>query len=226
MNWEDNCSNTYNPSQTDSDNDKKGDVCDTDIDNDGVSNAAGIVDDNGNLVISKFPQSEDKNIFSPNNSNNSNDGNQQPHVSVYIETEQKGNDPYNYSFAAKVEGTRESLERDFGDGTFGEGEITQHSFPGPGTYIINIYVKGKQGKAIGKATIIIPEAQKKGHGLQIQSSNLGGYNPQTLEAKVETNNSIETIERSINNTEATTLSPTQKYTKILQEPGIYTITAK
>jgi hypothetical protein len=34
----DNCPHTYNPSQSNFDNDKYGDVCDTDTDNDGIKN--------------------------------------------------------------------------------------------------------------------------------------------------------------------------------------------
>lgn len=41
----DSCPNAYNPSQTDTDKDGIGDVCDDDIDGDGVKNAIGIVDD-------------------------------------------------------------------------------------------------------------------------------------------------------------------------------------
>lgn len=48
-NHEDNCPYSYNPSQKDMDQDGKGDVCDTDIDGDGVSNAANLIDEHGNL---------------------------------------------------------------------------------------------------------------------------------------------------------------------------------
>jgi len=55
-NTKDNCPNTYNPNQTDTNHDGIGDVCSDDIDGDGIKNPIGIVDDNGNVDISKRPQ--------------------------------------------------------------------------------------------------------------------------------------------------------------------------
>jgi hypothetical protein len=40
----DNCPNTYNPNQIDTDTDGIGDVCDSDIDGDGLTNPIGIID--------------------------------------------------------------------------------------------------------------------------------------------------------------------------------------
>ncbi len=45
-NHEDNCPYTYNPSQNDLDGYGIGDVCDDDIDGDGLKNPVGLVDDN------------------------------------------------------------------------------------------------------------------------------------------------------------------------------------
>jgi len=51
MNAQDNCPNSYNSHQTDTDHDGIGDVCDDDIDEDTIKNPIGIVDDNGNINI-------------------------------------------------------------------------------------------------------------------------------------------------------------------------------
>lgn len=48
-NHEDNCPYTYNPSQNDLDSYGIGDVCDDDIDGDGLKNPVGLVDDNWNI---------------------------------------------------------------------------------------------------------------------------------------------------------------------------------
>lgn len=51
INSKDSCPNDYNPNQVDTDKDGIGDVCDDDIDGDGVKNAVGIVDDLGHINI-------------------------------------------------------------------------------------------------------------------------------------------------------------------------------
>jgi len=62
-NAKDSCPNTYNPQQKDTDKDSIGDVCDDDIDGDGVKNAIGIVDDNGQIDITKRTTSTDNCLF-------------------------------------------------------------------------------------------------------------------------------------------------------------------
>ena len=50
----DNCPYDYNPSQKDTDNDNMGDVCDDDIDGDGIKNPIGAVDESGNINIASY----------------------------------------------------------------------------------------------------------------------------------------------------------------------------
>ena len=56
-NQQDNCPHDHNPSQKDFDQDKIGDVCDDDIDNDGIKNPKGIVDESGNTNVKKIRHS-------------------------------------------------------------------------------------------------------------------------------------------------------------------------
>lgn len=60
INSEDNCPATYNPSQTDTDDDGLGDVCDNDIDNDGLTHPVGIVDEWNTINIALIDQTEDQ----------------------------------------------------------------------------------------------------------------------------------------------------------------------
>lgn len=62
-NAKDSCPNTYSPQQKDTDKDGIGDVCDDDIDGDGVKNPVGIVDDNGNIDIAKRTKEMDDCLF-------------------------------------------------------------------------------------------------------------------------------------------------------------------
>jgi hypothetical protein len=56
-NAQDNCPYAYNPNQLNLNGNKKGNVCDDDIDGDGQKNPLGLVDDNDNIII----QIRDKN---------------------------------------------------------------------------------------------------------------------------------------------------------------------
>lgn len=66
-NKDDNCPNTYNPSQKDTDQDHIGDVCDDDIDGDGVKNPIGIVDEWWGIILPIWNQQADNCLFIKNN---------------------------------------------------------------------------------------------------------------------------------------------------------------
>lgn len=66
LNPQDNCQNTYNPNQDDTDWDKQGDVCDDDIDWDGIKNPRYIVDANGNINATLLTSTWDNCIFKKN----------------------------------------------------------------------------------------------------------------------------------------------------------------
>lgn len=63
LNNDDVCPNSYDPLQRDTDNDGVGNVCDDDIDGDGIWNPIGIVDHRDNVVISMYDPTMDNCLF-------------------------------------------------------------------------------------------------------------------------------------------------------------------
>lgn len=76
-NSQDNCPNYYNPSQTDTDSDTIWDVCDDDIDGDGINNPIGIVDERGGTNINLRTNSTDNCLFVQNNNQDDHNNNYQ-----------------------------------------------------------------------------------------------------------------------------------------------------
>lgn len=66
LNAQDNCLYDYNPTQKDSSNNEVGDVCDDDIDGDGIKNPKGIVDETGRINVRLLKENEDNCLFTPN----------------------------------------------------------------------------------------------------------------------------------------------------------------
>jgi len=60
VNIQDNCPYDYNPQQRDMNHNGKGNVCDEDIDGDGIKNPLGIVDDNDVIIIGKWDNKADQ----------------------------------------------------------------------------------------------------------------------------------------------------------------------
>ena len=77
LNKNDNCPNSYNPTQTDTDKDKIWDVCDNDIDGDGIKNPIGIIDERGSINISIRTSQTDNCLFIQNSNQKDNNNNYQ-----------------------------------------------------------------------------------------------------------------------------------------------------
>lgn len=76
-NKRDNCPRTYNPNQANNDRDNMGDVCDDDIDGDGIMNPIGIVDARASIDSSLWTNTTDNCLFVNNKNQSDNDNDRQ-----------------------------------------------------------------------------------------------------------------------------------------------------
>jgi len=184
-NAEDNSPNTYNPSQKDTDNDGIGDVLDDDIDNDGIKNPIGIVDDEGKIDISKRTENTDNCLFIINT--NQQDANKnyigdacettENQIGIYIDIAAlEGIAPLTTTFTAVTEWQLNDIVRDFGDGTQGNGNPINHTFLSPGIYNIQALAKGSNADAKAQIIVVVGGQKWDDKAMQTRASNIGGKN--------------------------------------------------
>ncbi|MCX6825326.1 MAG: PKD domain-containing protein [candidate division SR1 bacterium] len=182
-NSKDSCSNTYNPSQKDSDHDGIGDVCDDDIDNDTIKNPIGIVDDEGKIDISKRSKTMDNCLFMVNtnqeDSSKNNIGdiceNTTNQIGLYINIDKlEGSAPVTTTFSAISTGDIKDIIRDFGDGTQGKGSRIIHTFNLPGMYNVQALAEGSTSNAKAQVIVIIGGEAGDNKALQAKATIVGG----------------------------------------------------
>lgn len=183
INEKDSCPNTYNPTQKDTDNDKIGDVCDDDIDGDGIKNPIGIVDEEGKIDISKRTKNIDNCLFIVNtgqqdsNQNGIGDAceNTNNQIGLYINIDKmKWSAPLTTTFTAISKGNVSGVNRDFGDGTQGQGKSVMHTFLLPGMYNVQAIAKWSTIDAKAQTIVIIWGQRGNDQALQTRASVVGG----------------------------------------------------
>ncbi len=146
-NERDSCLHAYNPNQRDSDADGIGDVCDDDIDGDGITNTIGVVDDQGNLLPERVKTSKDNCIFvqNPKQTNGDKDGfwdrcdpdNPDIQAALMIQADPRiGVVPTEVVFTSAALGKIEQLDWTFGDDFFANGAWPVHTYTDVGRFSV------------------------------------------------------------------------------------------
>ncbi|MFA5748328.1 MAG: PKD domain-containing protein, partial [Candidatus Absconditabacterales bacterium] len=233
-NIKDNCPNDYNPNQNDTNKNGIGDVCGDDIDGDGIKNPIGIVDDEGRINIKLRTTKTDNCLFIKNldqtdiNKNGIGDicENENNMLGLYINVEKiNGSAPITVNFDAITKGTTKEINWDFGDGEYGIGQKTSHTYIDPGFYIVKANAKGTNNDANAQITLIVGGNIDEQKAIQIKTDKIGGNIPLEISLSASTIGKVDELIRNIGDTKITT-KPNQSFKKIFNENGKYIATVK
>ena len=235
LNAQDSCPNHYSPSQTDTDNDNIWDVCDPDIDGDGISNPIGIVDNKWNIDISKRDSEVDNCLFIPNPEQEiqtweifgdlCREWIEQ--VAMMIAPERiQWSSPLELNIQALTRWPVTDIVRDMGDWKLREWEQINHTYTNPGIYNITAQAQWPQNTAIAKTTVIVWVENKNKHSLQIQASPTTATAPANITLSTESNGDIDQIVRDFGDGSTTTRTNSQSFTRQFSTAWTRTITAQ
>ncbi len=232
----DNCPNTYNPSQKDTDQDNIWDVCDDDIDGDGIKNAVGIIDEEEKIDIAKRNATTDNCLWTKNTTQEDTNLNgigdtcekTNEQLGIYINIgEIKGSAPVTTTFTAVTQWSVREVQRDFGDETQGTWAIITHTFSTPGMY--NVQAKAIWATTQAKAQIIVIIGGTIGdqNTLQTRASMIGWWlNTQSLLSASSLGDADE-IQRTFSRENISNKKPiNESFQKLFSQSGQHLVLAK
>jgi len=215
-NHKDNCPNHYNPQQRDANKNGIGNVCDDDIDGDGIKNPIGIVDDNDTIVISKRTEHMDNCLFVINPDQQDSNGNGigdacediQKYIGVYIDIDKlTWIAPLTTTFTAITSGEEiQNTLRDFGDGYQKEGNPAIHTFLSPWVYNVEVRVQSEHNEAKAYIRVIIWWEKGNTNTLQARANSIGDKHTKEITLSTIAIGSFDHIERSFPKEHQTLLS--------------------
>lgn len=236
VNAEDNCPYDYNPSQKDTAKNGIGDVCDEDIDGDGIKNPRWIVDETWRINVRLLPQNQDNCLFTPNTDQQDSNNDDiwdacipgQDALAMYIAIQTIGDQaPLTVTIDAV---TRWSvigdIQRDMGDGSTKKGQSITHTYNNPWLYVVHAYAQWTKNNAVAKTTIIVGQSNTQQRGIQIQADTNNGSIGSDINFSANTIGDIEYIQRDFGDNIRINRQPGQSITRQYSQAGIYTVTAR
>jgi len=235
-NMHDNCPNHYNPHQTDTDDDWIWDVCDDDIDGDGILNPIWIVDDLWNIVISKRKKWTDNCLFIVNSNQLDNNHNWQwdacedgkNYLWMYIKTDNLiSTAPISVNFEAITKWhIKWDIYRNFGDWTTIKWKKVSHEFTKQWLYYITAYAEWINNNATAATTILVWKNAIENYWLQISANKISWNIPTEIKFKANAKWYYDKFERDFGDWKKITRLDTKNIIKIFKNEKSNIVTLK
>jgi len=235
-NFLDNCPNSYNPNQLDTENDGLWNVCDDDIDGDGVKNPIGIVDAFGRINISVMTDWTDNCLFVINPDQAVSQGSglwdvcvdtEREHIALYIDVKTKfGQAPLSVTFDAVTKWDYKEILWNMWDWTFLKWPKVSYTFLEPWIYVVSASAKGLNSQANAKVTVVVWDTLDSSYFLSIKANKVGWIAPLDVKFMWEVPLVVDYVqwdfpEINVKNKK----KPEEAFLQNFEKPGVYSVNA-